>query len=218
MCYKERALAEQSLSDDGPLDEVLASRFSIDLTREKLQTLRPKIWLNDEVINFYFKLLQERSNKKATRCWCPNSFFWNKLSGGPDRDCSAYSFKEVKRWTFKAKVDLFELDHVVFPMNIGNCHWAMGATCARTCPWVLLAGARTPEFGERGAERPYFRLHRRSRVLALSRRDSGENGCVPPNRASPCRRGGGPRIMSLFGGGRGRLGDPQKGFSQRGSC
>lgn len=124
---EERALAEQSLSDDGPLDEVLASRFSIDLTREKLQTLRPKIWLNDEVINFYFKLLQERSNKKATRCWCPNSFFWNKLSGGPDRDCSAYSFKEVKRWTFKAKVDLFELDHVVFPMNIGNCHWAMGA-------------------------------------------------------------------------------------------
>ena len=27
----------------------------------------------------------------------------------------------------KAKIDIFELDYVIFPMNIGETHWAMGA-------------------------------------------------------------------------------------------
>ncbi len=38
-----------------------------------------------------------------------------------------YSYKEVRRWTVKAKIDIFELDYVIFPMNIGETHWAMGA-------------------------------------------------------------------------------------------
>ena len=27
----------------------------------------------------------------------------------------------------KAKIDIFQLDYVIFPMNIGEIHWAMGA-------------------------------------------------------------------------------------------
>ena len=41
--------------------------------------------------------------------------------------CQEYSYKDVRRWTVKAKIDIFELDYVIFPMNIGETHWAMGA-------------------------------------------------------------------------------------------
>jgi Ulp1 family protease len=124
---EELALANDGLWGDGSSGEVLASRFSVDLTRGQLQCLRPGEWLNDEVINFYYKLLQERSNMGVSgglKCWFPNSFFWPKLSG---KNSKEYSYKEVRRWTIKAKVDIFQLECVVFPMNIGETHWAMGA-------------------------------------------------------------------------------------------
>lgn len=41
--------------------------------------------------------------------------------------CQEYSYKDVRRWTVKAKIDIFQLDYVIFPMNIGETHWAMGA-------------------------------------------------------------------------------------------
>lgn len=118
LTLEEATTAEDALGG-GKQQEVLVSRFSVDLTREKIQCLRPATWLNDEVINFYFKLLQERCKRT---CWFPNSFFWPKLSS----NTKEYSFKEVRRWTTKAKVDIFALDHVVFPMNISDTHWALG--------------------------------------------------------------------------------------------
>jgi len=123
---EDLALAEQSLWGEGKPGEVLASRFSVDLKRSQLQCLRPGEWLNDEVINFYFKLLQERTRRPEAprRCWFTNSFFWPKLSG---KGHAEYNFKEVRRWTTKAKVDIFDQDYVIFPMNIGETHWALGA-------------------------------------------------------------------------------------------
>jgi sentrin-specific protease 1 len=123
---EERELAESGLDSGGNPSEVLASRFNVEVTRKQLQCLRPAEWLNDEVINFYCKLLEERGkkNKNAPKCWFPNSFFWPKLSGA---DNSSYSYKDVKRWSIKAKIDIFELDHILFPMNIGESHWALGA-------------------------------------------------------------------------------------------
>lgn len=121
---EELELAHSSL-DSGDQREVLVSRFNVELTRQQLACLHPGTWLNDEVINFYCKLLEERGKKsgKFPKCWFANSFFWPKLSG----DNKKYSYKDVKRWTIKAKVDIFEIDYVIFPMNICESHWALGA-------------------------------------------------------------------------------------------
>lgn len=123
---EEMAIGEEALWGSGSPTEVVASRFSVDLTRGKMECLRPGTWLNDEVINFYFKLLQERSKviEGNPKCWFANSFFWQKLGG---QTSTQYNFTEVRRWTVKAKVNIFEMDYVIFPMNIGETHWAMGA-------------------------------------------------------------------------------------------
>lgn len=122
---EEKQLAEDALYGSGSPDEVVASRFSVEVTRRQMECLRPGAWLNDEVINFYYKLLQERGKavEGSPKCWFPNSFFWPKLSGNNKE----YSYKDVRRWTVKAKIDIFQLDYVIFPMNIGETHWAMGA-------------------------------------------------------------------------------------------
>eukprot|EP00913_Durusdinium_trenchii_P006862 g6453.t1 len=86
-CIPEKQLAEEALYGSGRPDEVVASRFSVEVTRRQMECLRPGEWLNDE----------------------------------------DYNYKEVRRWTVKAKVDIFEMDYVIFPMNIGESHWAMGA-------------------------------------------------------------------------------------------
>ena len=42
----------------GPADhEVLIDKYNIDMTREKISCLKPRTWLNDEVINFYVAMM-----------------------------------------------------------------------------------------------------------------------------------------------------------------
>eukprot|EP00811_Abedinium_folium_P002266 NODE_12076_length_1247_cov_6.458929.p1 GENE.NODE_12076_length_1247_cov_6.458929~~NODE_12076_length_1247_cov_6.458929.p1 ORF type:complete len:243 (-),score=82.07 NODE_12076_length_1247_cov_6.458929:365-1093(-) len=122
----ERELAARGLDEAANPKEIVASRFKVELTREQLLCLRPGQWLNDEVINFYYQPLQERTRitKGAPTCWFANSFFWPKLSGGVS--CSKYSYSEVRRWTIRAKVDIFALDYVLFPINVGSMHWTVG--------------------------------------------------------------------------------------------
>jgi len=55
----EEALVDAALGP-GRDDEMLADYKNIPITRQDMATLKPHEWLNDEVINFFFKLLEER--------------------------------------------------------------------------------------------------------------------------------------------------------------
>ncbi|KAG2485480.1 hypothetical protein HYH03_015755 [Edaphochlamys debaryana] len=126
---------------DLPLAEVLLAfapnpATDIKLTREKLQCMASGTWLNDEAINLYMLLLQERDARlrrlkapTAPRCHFFNSFFWNKLY----RDEGRYNYANVRRWTLPARLRnnlqesplVLELDRIILPVHKG-VHW----TCA----------------------------------------------------------------------------------------
>ncbi len=104
--------------------EVVIEKFNIDMTRNKLHCLRRATWLNDEVINFYMNLLQERN---TTRCAATsgkltshyfNSFFLSKLTEG-----NKYTYSNVKRWT--KKFDITQKEKIFIPVNLSNTHWTM---------------------------------------------------------------------------------------------
>jgi sentrin-specific protease 1 len=65
--------------------EVVIDKFNIDMTRAKIACLRPRTWLNDEVINFYMCMLKERDAAlcekypKRLHSHFFNSFFMHKL-------------------------------------------------------------------------------------------------------------------------------------------
>ncbi|RUP45318.1 hypothetical protein BC936DRAFT_148315 [Jimgerdemannia flammicorona] len=82
---------------------------------EDIKTLKDGQWLNDEVINYYMILINERSKSqegKYPKVHCFNTFFYSNL-----RD---YGFQKVKRWT--KKIDLFSKSYVIVPVHLGM-HW-----------------------------------------------------------------------------------------------
>ncbi|GJD05669.1 Sentrin-specific protease 2 [Galdieria sulphuraria] len=106
-----------------PKNRLLVSRDGMKITRNDLRLLLPGNWLNDEVINFYMSLLQERNEKSIcdngySKCLFLSSFFFIKLLSG-----GHYDYNAVRKWTHH--VNVFEYDKVIIPINIKNCHWIL---------------------------------------------------------------------------------------------
>jgi len=130
---KETMLIEQMLEAD--LSHKVASHKgqSLDVTVKDLCTLEDGQWLNDEVMNFYMALLQDRNNQRSDseriRVLLMNTFFFTKLSS------NSYNYKAVKRWTKQIKLKkkgvtnvntIFELDKFIFPVHVNKIHWCCG--------------------------------------------------------------------------------------------
>ncbi|KAF9535540.1 hypothetical protein CPB83DRAFT_754429 [Crepidotus variabilis] len=91
-----------------------------------LDRLRPGMWLNDEIINFYGAMILGRSearkenpvksNEKAPLdIFYLSSFFYEKLTK------LGYEKARLAKWT--KKVDIFSKDALLMPVNHNNSHW-----------------------------------------------------------------------------------------------
>lgn len=98
----------------GPMMETLVEAFNIALTRKDMITLKDLTWLNDEVINFYFNLLMERSKKVEPTIHIFNTFFYPRLL--------KVGHQGLARWT--RRVDLFAVDLIMIPIHLGM-HWCL---------------------------------------------------------------------------------------------
>jgi sentrin-specific protease 1 len=104
------------------------------LMRRSLFTLKPAIWLNDEVINFYmgFLNLQEEFRVQGSthpRSYCMNSSFMTQLNQEGHANEGTCRYLNVKR-RYKSIPggNIFKLDKIMVPINIRNKrHW----TCAQ---------------------------------------------------------------------------------------
>jgi sentrin-specific protease 1 len=123
---EERVVVEELLKGSANDHKtVVVDKFNIDITVGKLVCLRRNTWLNDEVVNFYMAMLQERdarlcsaSNGARLPSHYFNSFFMTKLL-----ENGQYNYGQVKRWS--KKFDVFALDRVFIPINLNNTHWVM---------------------------------------------------------------------------------------------
>ena len=99
-----------------PESSLIINRFNIPITAKTLHCLNPEQWLCDEIVNFYFALIEETS--ESTMCW--NSFFYTKLS-------SPAGYAGVKTWTAKRNVRIFSgaLKRMFIPIHTVD-HWALG--------------------------------------------------------------------------------------------
>ena len=77
--------ADSILHSSGDPEEKLVVAFNMQfVTRDKMETLRDGVWLNDEVINFYINVLQQRNDDaqpEVPACKIFNSFFHSKVCG-----------------------------------------------------------------------------------------------------------------------------------------
>jgi sentrin-specific protease 1 len=101
---------EFSLLPSGPADhEVVIDKFQIDMTRKKISCLKPKTWLNDELINFYVEMMMQEGGSIHIF----STFFMIRLYENKN-----YTFKNVAKWT--KKVDIFLQKKVFIPINKGD--------------------------------------------------------------------------------------------------
>lgn len=112
-------------SDDIDKIVVIHTPSNIEITKEKLQCLRPRGWLNDEVINLYIELLKEREKREPNRflkCHFFNTFFYKKLTCG----IAGYDYQSVRRWTTFKRLGygLVECEKIFVPVH-RNAHWCL---------------------------------------------------------------------------------------------
>ncbi|KAK3128011.1 hypothetical protein QOZ80_7AG0581430 [Eleusine coracana subsp. coracana] len=124
---KEEIEVDAVLHDTSHSNEIIVMHepSNIEVTKEKLQCLRPRGWLNDEVINLYIELLQERAEREPTRflkCHFFNTFFYKKLTSG----IAGYDYQSVRRWTTFKKLGygLIECEKIFVPVHRG-AHWCL---------------------------------------------------------------------------------------------
>ena len=122
----EEAEVEEKLSHLGNPSEKLVEFQCIPVTRHSMRTLRPLTWLNDEVINLFFKLLLAREVRKdadadtdTLRCHFMMTNFYTKLA----EQSKGYCYADVRRWT--KKTDIFNMHLVIVPIHCHGNHWTL---------------------------------------------------------------------------------------------
>eukprot|EP00124_Ichthyophonus_hoferi_P002151 Ihof_evm2s136 gene=Ihof_evmTU2s136 len=117
---KKRLTEEQrakvhSLWGSGDPNEIIIQEFNQQITRGHLKLLQGQNWLNDEVINFYMAMINERSKTDPSlpQVHCFTTFFLPSLED---------SYKKVMRWT--RRIDIFEKTQLIVPVHLG-AHWCL---------------------------------------------------------------------------------------------
>lgn len=69
-------------------------------------------WLNDNIIELFFKILQKDVGPKI---YITNTFFWTVLKKNVDQDCTRLC----------QRFDMFLYERIFIPINHSNQHWAL---------------------------------------------------------------------------------------------
>ena len=104
-------------------DEIIIDKFRVSFKHRDLLRLSPGVWLNDEVINFYMKLCEERErelSKIAERRpnLFLNTFFYSKLIDYG----RGFKYSNVRKWL--KGINIFTYSRVFIPINISQ-HWSL---------------------------------------------------------------------------------------------
>jgi len=101
--------------------EVLIAKFDITIYKGTMLRLLPNAWINDDIVDFYMKLLQQYADKIAKTNYYFSSMFMGKLL-----EDGKYDFDKVKKWKDQQKIKSFDwYNKIFFPINISNSHWVL---------------------------------------------------------------------------------------------
>ncbi|KTW29757.1 hypothetical protein T552_00964 [Pneumocystis carinii B80] len=98
---------------------------------DDIERLNDGEFLNDTIIDFYLKYIQNKlfqnDPSKIEKSHIFNTFFYKKLVD-KDRSGKKGGYQNVKKWTSKTKIDVFSKKYVVVPVN-ESLHWYVVIIC-----------------------------------------------------------------------------------------
>ena len=106
-------------NDDVVIDN---QKANYKVTKGSLKRLEPGKWLNDEIINGYISLINEREKEFNTgSIFCFNTYFYTMIENMLQRD--DYDYRKLERVLTRKKVNLKNYKMVMVPINIEKFHW-----------------------------------------------------------------------------------------------
>jgi len=128
---EEQEIIRDAIYGYGHDEEIVAQSGTDSVQRASMQTLKPGEWLNDEIIHHFYLMLSKRDEELCMndptrqRSHFFKSFFITKVLNEGNASCDGkYEYRNVKRWSKKVPgKDIFKLDKILFPINMGNMHW-----------------------------------------------------------------------------------------------
>jgi len=130
----------QGLFKDPPAQPVRPrNKRRIHFTGSDFLRLAGESWLNDELINFFLALINDRDQLLRTggrlgaeassletgrivpQTRMMNSFFFSRLAPHPFR----YNYEWVRNWGLKMGLDLDAVDKIIVPVNLAKLHWVL---------------------------------------------------------------------------------------------
>ena len=139
----EEAAAATDVLENGADADVLVSCFAVELTRKDARCLVDCEWLNDQVINISIKRMLARSKaareaaaeeaaaegaaEGAAAQLPPAAYMFNTQFYFILAVREGYRYDQVRRFTKRAKVDVFAMDLVLVPLHVRGNHWCLAA-------------------------------------------------------------------------------------------
>jgi len=131
----EQEIVKEAIHGFGHDQKIIAQVGADSVQRASMRTLKPGMWLNDEIIHYFYLMLAKRDEElckndpSRKRSHFFKSFFITKLLNEGNASCDGkYEYRNVKRWSKKVPgKDIFDLDKILFPINMGNMHWICAA-------------------------------------------------------------------------------------------
>lgn len=127
--------------------------WNIVMSNEMAEKFKWGEWLNDDCINYYFGLLQQRDARMRQHvrhthsAWVPrvhffSTHFYTKLS----ENWKGYSYGAVARWTRAKQMEslaqtgkhIMDCDFLIFPVHIPPNHWICVVVDLRPTPPIIL--------------------------------------------------------------------------------
>ncbi|RJE17611.1 Ulp1 protease family protein [Aspergillus sclerotialis] len=112
-----------------PLVYPRVGKNTAEVHAQDRERLRDNEFLNDNLIGFYIRFLEDHLNRRskdvAKRVYFFNSFFFTTITNTP-RGQRGINYRGVEKWT--RNVDLFSYDYIVVPINEA-AHWYVAIIC-----------------------------------------------------------------------------------------
>lgn len=147
----EREIVQNAVHGRGNGGEIIAQVGADSVQRASMRTLQPGMWLNDEIVHYFYLMLAKRDEElcindtSRKRSHFFKSFFITKLLNEGNSSCDGkYEYRNVKRWSKKVPgKDIFQLDKILFPINMDNMHWI--------CAAIFMEGKKIEVFDSMGS-------------------------------------------------------------------
>ncbi|KFM26204.1 putative ubiquitin-like-specific protease 2A [Auxenochlorella protothecoides] len=145
-----QAVDLSSNPEAGVVCETSGIARKLAVTANDLVRLEPGSFLNDTIIDFYLRHVQDRlSSATLSRCYFYSTFFYSKLRekrggeipvgtrlkpGATAAECQALrNYHKVQKWT--KDVDVFEKDFLFIPVHHA-LHWSLMIVCHPGCSYL----------------------------------------------------------------------------------